>query len=160
MNMFGFKFGTKKRKQDCLLLTEDGRILEISPPAIKGCVVEHKTSEAWGLYPDSRIPKRGTNRLFQVLTERDAAPMSLDGNQQKYSQRLKEAISQIAQENASAARADLQKKSQKNKTAETLHMLLLILGITVGVVAIFGLFVSGKLHMPWSGGGGGGGIFG
>lgn len=152
--MFGIG---KKRKQNCLLLTEDGRILHISLPVVKGYVVEHKTAEAWGLYPDSRIPEKGTNHLYQILTERDAAPMSLNGQKQDYSKRLKETISKIAQENASAARAAIQKKSLKNKTAETLQLLAIIFGITICVLVIFGLFSTGKLHMP---GGGGGSIFG
>jgi CHASE3 domain sensor protein len=93
-----------------------------------------------------------------VLTERDAAPLSFNGQGKDNSKRLKEMISRIAQENASAARANLQKKSFKNKYAETLQLLLIIFAITVGVLVVFGLFASGKLHMP-NFGGGGGGIF-
>lgn len=152
--MLGISIG-KKRKQDCLLLTEDGRILDIKLSVVKGYVVEHKTGEAWALYPDSRIPEKGTNRLLQVITERDAAPISVDGQRKDNSKRLKDMISKIAQENASAARANIQKKSFKNKYAETLQLLLIIFAITVGVLVIFGLFATGKLHMPNFGGGGG-----
>jgi hypothetical protein len=151
--MLGISIG-KKRKQNCLLLTEDSRILDIKLSVVKAYVVEHKTAEAWVLYPDSRIPERGTNHLFQVITERDAAPMSLNGQGKENSKRLKDTISKIAQENASAARANIQKKSQKNKYAETLQLLMIIFAITVGVLVIFGLFASGKLHMPNFGGGG------
>jgi hypothetical protein len=158
--MFGINVSIgKKRKQECLLLTEDGRILDISLSVVKGYVVEHKTSEAWGLFPDSRIPERDTNHLYQVITERDCAPMSLNGHKaQDYSKRMKDTISKIAQENASAARANIQKKSVKNKMAETLQLLAIIFGITIGLLVIFGLLASGKLHLP--GVGGGGGIFG
>ena len=148
----------KKRKQDCLLLTEDGRILEISLPVVRGYVAEQKTQEAWGLYPDYRIPKRGTNRLAQVITERDMAPMSLNGDKHQ-AKRAKVELSKIAQESASEARANVQKKSLKSKTAETLQLLLIILAVTVGVLVLFGLFMSGKLHLPGGGGGGEGGLF-
>ena len=156
--MFGINLLSKKRKQDCLLLTEDGRILDISLRVVKGYVVEHKTAEAWELFPDSRIPEKGTNRLFQVITERDLAPMSLNGNKQDNTKRKKDMLTKIAQESASAARAALQKKSAKSKLAETVQLLAIIFGVTIGVLVIFGLFASGKLHMP-GGFGGGGSIF-
>lgn len=152
-----FKFlgiGKSKRKQRCLVLTEDRRIVEESLPVIKGYVVSEKTLEAWGLYPDACISERGTNNLFQVITERDCAPMSLNGYGQGLSKRLKNTITKIAQENASAARAKIQKKSYKNKQAETLQILVLILGITISILLVFGLFLSGRIHLPWSGGGG------
>lgn len=148
--------GNKKRKQNCLLLTEDGRMLDIVLPVVKGYVVEHKTAEAWGLFPDSCIPERGTKRSFQVITERDCAPMSLNG--QDNSKRMKRDISKIAQENASAARASIQKKSQHSKVAETVQLLAVIFGIFFCLLVLFGLLSSGKLHMP-NFGGGGGGIF-
>ena len=153
--MFDFLgIGTSKRKQRCLVLTEDGRIVEESLPVIKGYVVSEKTAEAWGLYPDACIPERGTNNLVQVITERDCAPMSLNGHAHGLSKRLKTTISKIAQENASAARAKIQKKSYKNKQAETLQILVIILGITVSILLVFGLFLSGKLSLPWFSGGG------
>lgn len=151
--MLGIKWFKKTRRQDNLLLTEDSRILKVSMPVVKGYVVEHKTVEAWGLFPDSRIPERGTDHLYQVITERDAAPMSLNGGDN--SKRLKATITQIAQENASQARADVQRESARSKLTGTLQLLLIILGITVAVVVIFGLFMSGKVHFPGTDGGGG-----
>jgi septum formation inhibitor MinC len=156
MNILGILNKTK-RKQSCLLLTEDGRILEIAPTVVRGYVAEHKTQEAWELYPDERIPKRGTNRLFQLITERDMAPLSLDGTSNKQSEkRAKKTLSQIAQESAAAARANLQKQSLKSKQAETIQLLIIILGITVSLLVLVSLFLSGKLG---GGGGGGGSIF-
>jgi hypothetical protein len=155
--MLGIFNKTKKRKQSCLLLTEDGRILEIAPTVLRGYVTEHKTQEAWELYPDERIPKKGTNRLFQVIAERDMAPLSLDGaNSKQREKRVKKTLSQIAQESAAIARANLQKQSLKNKQAETIQLLIIILGITVGLLVLVSLFLSGKLG---GGGGGGGSIF-
>jgi hypothetical protein len=153
--MFGI--GSKKRRQNCLLLTEDGRILNIAHPVVKGYVVSDKTAEAWGLIPDSCIQERGTKKLYQVITERDCAPVSLNGKNN--SSDMKTMMSKIAQEHASDARADIQRKSLKNKYHETLLLMLLIFAITIGVLVVFGLFASGKLHMPGSGGGGESGVF-
>lgn len=147
-------FGKKKRNQNCLLLTEDGRILDISLPADKGYVVSEKTGEAWGLNPDSCIPERGTNKLFLVMTERDCVPMSLNGKGQQGGKRDEDMISKIAQEHASEARANVQKKPQKSKFFDTLQWLLLIFAITIAVLVVFGLFASGKLNLPNFGGGG------
>jgi len=143
----------KKRKQSCLLLTEDSRILKIVLSVDKGYAVEHKTGEAWGLFPDSCITERGSNNSFQVITERDCAPMSLNDHGDN-SKRMKEMISKIAQESASTARSNIQRKSLKSKTAETLLLLTIIFAGIIGMLVIFGLFASGKLHMPSFGGGG------
>jgi hypothetical protein len=156
MNILGI-LNRNKRKQDCLLLTEDGRVLEIAPAVVRGYVHERKTQEAWELYPDLRIPKRETNRLFQVITERDMAPLSLDGtNDKKHAKRAQKGLSEIAQESVAEARANLQKNSLKSKSAETIQLLALILGVTVGILALVGLFMSGKLSI---GGEGDGSIF-
>jgi len=134
------------------LLTEDGRILLIVLSVEKGYAVEHKTLEAWGLFPDSCIAERDTKKSFQVITERDCAPMSLNGGDN--SKLMKDALSKIAQEKASEARSNVQRKSLKSKTTETLLLLAIIFGVVIGMVVIFGLFASGKLHMPSFGGGG------
>jgi hypothetical protein len=154
----------KKRKQDCVLLTEDGRILELSLSVDRGYMADHKTEEAWELFPDCCIPKRGTNRLSLVITERDMAPMSLNGKEEeggeeaekKRAKRAEEQLTQIAQESAAEARGGLQKKTLKSKTAETLQLLAIIFGITVCVLVLASLFMSGKLGF---GGGGGESIF-
>jgi hypothetical protein len=158
MGMFGNIFPQKKRKQDCLLFTEDNRVIEITPEALRGCVAEHKTQEAWELYPDYRIPKRGTNRLFQLVSERDIAPLSLNGNGsgKKGEARKKKTCSQIAQDSASEARTNPSKQqNQENKAANTAQVLAIILGVTVCIMALVG-FLTGQLNI---GGGGGGSIF-
>ena len=150
--------GSKKRTQNCLLLTEDSRILDIKEPVVKGYVVDHKTAEAWGFFPDSCIPERGTNRLYEVITERDCAPVSLNGNTENYSTRMKKEMSRIAQENAEADRASIQRKSQHNKMLETIQLLAIIFGIFFCLLVLIWVISSGGIHLP-GGGGGGGGIF-
>lgn len=158
MNMFGNLFPQKRRKQDCLLFTEDNRAIEITPEALRSCVADHKTKEAWELYPDSRIPKRGTNRLFQMIAERDIAPLSLNGNGsgKKGEARKKRTCSQIAQDSASEARTNPSKQqNQENKAADVARLLAIILGFTVCIMALVG-FITGQFNI---GGGGGGSIF-
>lgn len=153
--MFGRFLPQRKRKQDCLLFTEDNRVVDISPEALRGCVADHKTQEAWELYPDCRIPKRGTNRLFQVISERDIAPLSLngDGGGKKGEKRKKRTCSQIAQDSASEARTNPTKQSDRdNKAAGIAQLLAVLLGFTFCIMALVG-FLMGQFN---SGGGGGG----
>ena len=140
------------------MFTEDSRVLEIRPAGMRGYVVDHKTQEAWGLHPDLRITKKGTNRLFQIITERDTAPVSLNGKGDKKGdkKRAHATISQIALESAAEARTNLPKETVQNKNAETIQLLAIILGVTVGILVLVALFMSGKLG---SGGGGGESIF-
>jgi hypothetical protein len=159
MNMFGKFLPQNKRKQDCLLFTEDNRVLEVAPEALRGCVAEHKTQEAWELYPDYRIPKKGTNRLFQLISERDIAPLALNGSGggKKGEERKKRTCSQIAQDSASEARTNPGKQSDRdNKAAGVARLLAVIFGFTVCIMALIG-FLMGQFTI--GGGGGGGSIF-
>ena len=139
-----FNFGSK-RKQNCLILTEDGRIEKATPPVVKGYAVDHKTMEAW-LLPNNPIPEISTGKMFSVIFERDAAPFSIDGDNTR--KLTEESIALIAGESADEALAQLEKKSFKNKMADTLRLVIIIFAITVVLIVIFGLISTGKLKMP------------
>ena len=144
-----FKFG-KKRKQNCIILTEDGRIIEDTLPVVKGYVVDRKTQEAWTLFPGSLIPERGTGRVDLLVCERDAAPINVNGdNPHKLTT---ETISAIASENADEALAQIHSKSLKNKLAGAIHIAVIAFSITICLMVIFGLISMGKLHLPDLGG--------
>lgn len=134
-----------KRVQSCLILTEDGRLVTSQLKVEKGYIVDHKTMEAWGLFPDC-VPKKGTNELYQIMCERDAAPISLDG---EGSRKLTEdLINKIAEENCDQELAQIVKKSIRNRMLDTLRTVILIFAVLIVVMVVFGLVTTGKLHLP------------
>lgn len=145
MSVIGRLF-RQKRVQNCLILTEDGRIVTTELAVEKGYIVDHKTMEAWGLFPDSCVKRRGTAEVYQVMSERDSAPIPLDGAGTP--KLTEEIISKIAEEHADEALANVVKKSLKNKMADTLRTVILIFAVLVALMVVFGLVTTGKLKMP------------
>lgn len=135
-----------KRIQNCLILTEDGRIASSKLTVEKGYVVDHKTMEAWGLFPGSCVLRQGTNELYQIMSERDSAPIPLNGEGSR--KITEDIISRIAEENCDQELAQIVKKSIKNKMADTLRTVILVFAIVIVLMVVFGLITTGKLHMP------------
>lgn len=144
-----FGLGGKKRQQNLLILTEDGRIVLESVPVIKGYAANHKTHEAWGLHSDGMVPERGTSKIVQVVCERAVAPIAIRGQGKNGLCKLGQTVSAIAEESADEALAQVHKKSFRNKLADTLRLVVLIFAITVVVVLVFSLITTGKLQIPW-----------
>jgi len=135
-----------KRVQSCLILTEDGRIVTSQLKVEKGYIVDHKTMEGWGLFPDSCVLKKGTNELYQLMCERDAVPIPLNG---EGSRKLTEdIINKIAEENCDQELAQIVKKSIRNRLLDTLRTVILIFAVLIVVMVVFGLVTTGKLQLP------------
>lgn len=134
-----------------MLLTEDGRILDLSMKVVKGYVVEDKTLEAWGLFPDLLVPDRETGKPCLIISERDLTPMALGKARVKHTIATAQ-IEKIAEQSADADIAKQEAKSFKNKIADALGTIAIIFAITVCIIVIFGLISTGKLHLPGVGG--------
>ena len=141
----------QKRVQNCLILTEDGRIVRSSLPVRKGHVLDDSTEEAWGLFSGALIPDKRTGKLFLLLNERSSIPMCLNGNLSKFKQAT---LSAIAAESADEALNKIQKGGIKNLMAKALTTAIISLSICICIVVIFGLMSAGKLSFPGFGGGG------
>ncbi|MBA7598134.1 hypothetical protein ES703_05144 [subsurface metagenome] len=141
----------QKRVQNCLVLTEDGRIVRSSLPVRKGHVLDDSTEEAWGLFSGALIPDKRTGKLFLLLNERSSIPMCLNGNLSKFKQAT---LSAIAAESADEALNKIQKGGIKNLLAKALSLSIISLSICICIIVIFGLISAGKLSFPGFGGGG------
>ena len=146
-------FGLLKQKkvQNCLVLTEDGRIVRSSLPVRKGHVLDDSTEEAWGLFSGALIPEKKSGRLFLLLNERSAIPMCLNGNLSKFKQAT---LTAIAAESADEALNKIQKGGVKTLLAKALSTAIILFSICVCIIVIFGLISAGKLSIPGFGGGG------
>lgn len=140
----------QKKVQNCLVLTEDGRIVRLSLPVRKGHVLDNATEEAWGLFSGALIPEKKSGKLFLLLNERSSIPMCLNGNPAKLKQAT---LSAIAAESADEALNKIQKGDIKNLLAKALSTAIIAFSICICIIVTFGLISAGKLSIPGFGGG-------
>ena len=131
-----------------LILTEDRRIVLDRLPVEKACVVDHETQEAWVQWQDSMVRKRGTSEGYLVVNERDIAPPSLNGKDNKDSKDIENLICAIAKERRKQAEFNLEGLQKKSLAAGILQILILGGALVAVVVIIFLLISSGNLSVP------------
>lgn len=145
MALFGFL--KKKRQQAVLILTEDNRIVPAHLAVEKGYMVDHATSEAWAMTTsaNSQVPKKGTKVMYRLIDERDAAPLELGGGgltKKQYS----EQINKIGQESRKAAQYEVQKHQGKDRLRSMIGISVTFIAVTVCVILVFQLIVSGNVQ--------------
>lgn len=138
---------TPKRKQEVLILTEDGRIVGETLEVETGYAVNRKTQEAWALDSENQIESRASGEVLQVLTERDVAPLVLNG---KTNVKITKAIiNKVAEEKVDQEIIKVEKQAAKNKVVMGLMAISIIFAILVVTIILTGLFQSGKVKLPF-----------
>lgn len=140
-------FLTPTRKQEVLIATEDGRIVHDTLEVEKGYAVCHKTLEAWALDSENQVKEHRSKALFQVLTERDIAPICLNGKSNI--QLAQNTLNKINELIVDQEMAKIQKKSAKNKIVWGLVLIAVLFAISVMVMILATFFMSGKVNMPF-----------
>lgn len=142
-------FKNNKRLQNCLVITEDDRIVESALQVEKkGYMVDHSTSEAWVLHPGSLIKKHGTSFSYALVDERDAAPIFLNGRGPTRKD-IKDEIDTIAKEARKEAMYEIQRSQTKDKLAGIFRFTILMFTIMVVVCVMAALFMSGSINLPF-----------
>jgi ABC-type uncharacterized transport system fused permease/ATPase subunit len=143
-----FPWQKKQRKQNVLIATEDQRLVEDYLPVEKGFFWDEERKEAWGLFLDELIRKRGENQLFAVISERDAAPIPLFNSSSNNRKKIKDIASDIADNACDAELYKLIEKANINKIAQGIKFVFISLGITISLVVMYALLSTGKLQIP------------
>jgi hypothetical protein len=68
---------TKTRSQMCEVFTEDGRIVDLEIPVLKGCVAADDKCSAWLMDPENQVQDESTGIWYQVYGERSTIPMEV-----------------------------------------------------------------------------------
>ena len=131
-----------------LIATEDQRLVEDFLPVEKGFFWDEERKEAWGLFLDELIRKRGENQLFAFISERDAAPIPLFNTVSNNRKKIKDIASDIADNACDAELYKLIEKANINKIAQGIKFVFITLSITVSLVLIYALLSTGRLHLP------------
>lgn len=68
---------TKARSQMCRIGTDDGRIVEVEIPVLKGCAAHDLWCSAWVLDAENQMQDETSGMWFQLLGERSTIPICL-----------------------------------------------------------------------------------
>jgi len=135
--------------QKCLIITEDDRIVESALEVEKkGYVVDHANSEAWVLHPGSLVAKRGTDVLYLLVDERDAAPFCFS-RQGLTRKEIKNIINNISKESRKEAMYEIHRQQTKDKYAGVFKFVAIMFAVTTVVMVLAMFLFSGNLAWPW-----------
>jgi len=141
------RFIRRTRLQNCLLLTEDGRILSTQMGAELGYVVDEGHKEAWGLLPDCTFASRETGDPFVLLCERAIAPFS--PRKGKWEKIPDKTINAIARERHNQAAAEFTRDNRKNRQLQAVCLSITVLALVLAFTVLAGLLTGGQLKVPW-----------
>jgi len=149
--MFGIEkiTGKTKREHGALLLTEDARVLELSLPVDIACLTDDMTEQGWALMSDCVFPKKSTDSPFLLISERDIAPIQVNGNGASLRKASDKQCNQLVQEARRQAHFRFEKGKKKDKLADALVLLTLLTFALFGIVVVVGLIGSGKASLPF-----------
>lgn len=141
--------GTKKprRHQRYFMLCEDLVVEKVSLPIETGYGVDEESSQAWHLIHNLLLPMKGEKYLYQVVSERNAVPLSpFDGNTEAIN-KLTE-ITPIAREEFYKQLSDLEKQGKKNLLASAIRFAILCISVLFALVVLMTMLQSGSVKMP------------
>ena len=144
-----FSFGKNKRQHGVLLLTENDRVLELSLPVDIACLTDDETEQGWALMSECIFPKRGTDAPYLLISERDIAPIRINGNGASLRKASDKLCDQLVHEARRQAHFRYEKGKNKDKLADALVLLTLSTFVLFGIVVIVGLIGSGKASLPF-----------
>jgi hypothetical protein len=118
----------------CEVFTEDGRIVDIEIPVLKGCVADDEKCSAWLLDPENQVQDEKTGLWYQVIGERSTIPMEVikdlhDLDDKEY----RELIDKIFHESWVLDLITIGREAARNKV---LSWVALMLGSTVCLAAL------------------------
>ncbi|WP_133240233.1 hypothetical protein [Dehalogenimonas alkenigignens] len=105
--------------------------------------------QGWALLSDDCFPMRGTNAPMILASERDVAPIPLDGNSKTQKDEGKKLVSQIFKERRKQAHNSAESEIRKDRIADILQTLIYGFGGTICIMLIYGLIASGNAHWPF-----------
>lgn len=125
---------TKTRSQMYEVYTEDGRIVDVEIPVLKGCGADDDKCSAWLLDAENQVQDEATGAWFQVIGERSTIPMEvikdlLDMDKTQY----RTLIDKIFHESWVLDLIVIGRESARNKM---LSWVALMLGTTVCLAAL------------------------
>lgn len=121
-------------KQDVLLLTETGDIVDMKLDADVGYVEARNSPEAWGLNRTQQARRLSTGRYVQLISERSGIPIRVFRNGHSNNKIFGGDISTIAKQAEDRAEKEAEKGYHKDSRIVWLGIALTIAGISFLIV--------------------------
>lgn len=134
--------GSPKRNVRVMMFTSDGRMIDMNLPAEDGYLIDDQAERAFYLDYESLIPMKETKEYILPLYERDAVPLSFGKKNSKAREKVKENINQIAINSRKNACQNINNMIAKDKMAESIKMILLLLGCILALVIIINVLAT------------------
>ncbi|PKH47773.1 hypothetical protein CVH13_00250 [Dehalococcoides mccartyi] len=152
MKILWMQFGRDKtRTQDVHVLTEDGRIVEVSADVLYGCVSVDEWGQAWVLRGADLCPSRDGKGDILLVNERSLAPIAFDGRPARTHEEALKLKDDIGAEACESVHFNRDREIKKETMANVLQVLIIGLFGTVCVIALIGVYASGNAKLPWVG---------
>lgn len=133
------------RKQACVTVTEDNRIVHSNIPLKLGHLVLDKEQEAYLYCPEILATEAGTGETVAMHDERDAMPICISGKAEaKRAAITKEKVKSIAQADHDRALMTMVKKNAKDKITAMISFILGAFAVVTLIVIIAGIYIVNK----------------
>lgn len=146
MRIFGKSFFAQKRVQNCLVLTQDRRIIELGIDVVKGYMTDHQTRMAWLLNNMRMFRHFRTGGFFYGISEIDAEPLALTLTVKDNDKMTTAKADIIAVEEFYREIGGLSKDIRQQKIAEMITIVMLMFAVVTLVLIVFVIFSSGKVN--------------
>ncbi|BAS31171.1 hypothetical protein DEHALATV1_0072 [Dehalococcoides mccartyi] len=123
-------------------------MLDLGLPVDVACVIDDKARQAWALGSDS-FPKAGSGMPYQLVCERDVAPIAISINANKLAEESHKLTVKISGEADKKSRFNLNFEEKENRLFDILQTLIFGGAGFIIVLMVIGLISAGKVKLPW-----------
>ena len=129
--------GTSTRKQRVMIITQDGRVVDIDMDVETGYYIDHNTRRAFLASRENLLPMKNEDSYCAFFFEGDAAPINLGARTKTIRDKFAASIKDIEREERANGMHAVSIQLSKDKMVESIKQILLIFAIlTASVVAI------------------------
>ena len=129
--------GTSKRSQRAMIITQDGRIVDVDMDVETGYYIDHDKRRAFLAVRENLLPMKDGTGYCAFFFEGDAAPINLGPRTKAIRDKFAASIKDIEREERANGMHAVSVQLSKDKMLETIKQILLIFAIlTAAVVAL------------------------
>ena len=129
--------GTSKRSQQVMIITQDGRVVNVDMDVETGYYIDHDKRVAFLAVRENLLPMKDGSGYCAFFFEGDAAPINLGPRTKAIREKFASSIKDIEREERANGMHAVSVQLSKDKMLETIKQILLIFAIlTAAVVAL------------------------
>lgn len=124
------------RAVPCLIVTEDGRVMQSNLRAVSGYLLDDKFHQAFLLDHASEVPLKDDNKHVLILDERDAYPWLAGRKNESKRQKWSETINDIASNEWARQKSLYDERVAKDKNIRIILMIFAVVAIILTLILL------------------------